>query len=227
MSAAAVRKMEERRAREMAEEARYGPIRSSAKLRLVELPVRAEEAKAVREAGTKAEQGLQGRRLRACARWSHKNEGTAQTHEHAARTKQGAIARLFEAGSIDRDQLAWACEIAEVAEGIERDVGIGIVSYEPRIDDSRYGKIAASVAEEVHRIRREVAYTMWRDWLPLPRRAVLDMIVGETKSYKAVARDYRIHQRKTKRQLIEALDRWPDALERAEAVMAAAGSGIV
>jgi hypothetical protein len=57
------------------------------------------------------------------------------------------------------------------AESIERDVAVQVVSYEPRIDCSASAR--NSLVEGIMRVRREVAYTYWRGWLPQPeaRRA--------------------------------------------------------
>jgi hypothetical protein len=179
------------------------------------------------------DQALLQKRLVTLARFDHANYlGTPETYANAARTRQGPLARLYMAGGLTIDQLAWSVEIAMVAEQIERDVDPGIVSYEPRIDDSRYGKIKASLVEGIMRVRREVAYTHWRGWLPQPKRAVLDMIVGDPKPFSMVAREYGIGHRVAKRRLIEALDRWPDALTKAEdevddATLVAAYAGIL
>jgi hypothetical protein len=101
-----------------------------------------------------------------------------------------------------------------VAEAIERDVEVQVVSYEPRIDCSASGR--NSLAEGIMRVRREVAYTYWRGWLPHPKRAVLDMIVGDAKPYSTVAREFRMGRQRAKTLMIDALDRWPSAMDRAE-----------
>ncbi|MEA3044562.1 MAG: hypothetical protein QOH47_2400 [Sphingomonadales bacterium] len=164
------------------------------------------------------------------ANWRHKNEGTAATHENAARTRQGPLARLYMAGGLTIDELAWAVEIAMVAESIERDVDPGIINYEPRIDCSASGR--NSVVEGIRRVRREVAYTHWRGWIPQPKRAVLDMIVGDPTPYSTVALRYGMHKRKAKRLLLTALNLWPKAMEWAEkevddATLAAARAAIL
>lgn len=221
----------ERAARKQTLETRFGPIRRSAATHAAahDSAATASLAQAVQE----AEDGLAQRRLVSIARWSHKNEGTAATHENASQTRQGPLARLYMAGGLTIDQLAYAVEIAMVAEMIERDVNPGIVKYEPRIDaGGGYGKIKASVVEGIMRVRREVAYSHWRGWLPAPKRAILDMIVGEPKPYSTVAREWGLGHKRTRRLLVQALDRWPDAMDRAEdevdnATLAAAYAGIL
>lgn len=147
-------------------------------------------------------------------RWSHKNEGTPQTHEHAARTHQGALAGLHARGVITAEQLGWAVEIASVAEAIERDVAMTIVSYEPRIDNSASARNV--LVEGLMKARRELAYSRWRKMLPMPKRLVLDMLVGEPIGYATAARRYGVHYRKVKKYLLRAIDRWPECMDWAE-----------
>lgn len=157
---------------------------------------------------------------RTAERWKHKNEGTPETHEHAVKTRQGPIARLFEAGYIDAEQLGWACEIASVAESIEADVDVRGASYEMRVDYSGSGR--NSVVEGIMRVRREVAYTWWRERLPHPKRAVLDMLIGDPQPYSTVALQYRMGKKRARKLLIDAIDLWEDAMEHAEAQVDAA-----
>lgn len=164
------------------------------------------------------------------ARWSHKNEGTPETLEHASRREQSSIARMFMAGDINQDQLAWAEEISVAAEMIERDVAVKISSYVPRIDCSAGARDA--LVEGILAVRREIAYTRWRGMIPDPKRAILDMLVGEPKSFSAVAKMYRMHKRRAKAILIKAIDIWPDAMSFAEkeadaASLAAAHAGLI
>lgn len=190
-----------------------------------------ERARQRREQQLVPEREMQANRLVSLAAWSHKNDGTPETHAHASRTRQGPLARLHLSGAISADQLAWATEIAMAAESIERDVEVRIVSYEPRIDNSASARNVL-VERSILRVRREVAYTIWRDWLPHPKRLVLDMIVGDPLSFSTAAKRYGIHKRKTRKLLIDAIDRWPDAMEVAEdqvddATLAAARAGLL
>ena len=147
-------------------------------------------------------------------RWSHKNEGTPETHEHASKVSLGSLSRLYMSGRITIDQLAWAVEIATVAEYIERDVAIRIVSYEPRIDNQASSRDV--LVESIIRVRQEVAYGYWRKRIPEPKRAVLDMLIGHVKSLTAVASAYSISRRRVRRLLISAIDLWPDAMDFAQ-----------
>lgn len=142
-------------------------------------------------------------------RWKHKNEGTPETHEQASRRHQGALARLYQNGTIDCEQLASAAEIAAVAERIGADVAVRTASLETRVDISR--AYDGGFFERLGQVRREYAYTEWRHRLPHPA-AVLDMLVGETIGFTVVATRYRMHNRRAKRLLIHALDLWPEML---------------
>jgi hypothetical protein len=189
-----------------------------------------ERARARRETVVKQECKLRKDRLLAAARWSHKNEGTPETHEHASKIRQGALARLYLSGAINADQLAWACEIAMAAELIERDVRVRVASLETRVDNGGSGR--NMLVEGIMRVRREVAYTHWRGWIPHPKRAILDMLVGEPRAYSTVAGEYRVGKVKLRRLLIQAIDLWPQAMERAEkqvdnATLAAAYAAIL
>lgn len=157
-----------------------------------------------------AEQRMLRRTSRQAAeRWAHKNEGTPETHEHASRRHQGALARLYKAGEIDAEQLGSAAEIAAVAERIGADVTVKTASLETRVDVTRIGD--GGFFERLGQVRREAAYTRWRAEVEQPA-AVLDMLVGDALGFTIVAARYRMHNRKAKRLLIQALDLWPRIL---------------
>jgi hypothetical protein len=140
-------------------------------------------------------------------RWrKHEAHGTAETLLKAGRVQQGALARLYMNGHLSIDQLAWAQEIRVVAERIGRDVAIGSISLETRVDNGFSGHRLA--AESLGRVRSEVAYTRWRAGL---KRAapVLAMIV-EDRACRAVARAFRMRYAAARVLLIDALDAWPD-----------------
>ncbi len=154
-----------------------------------------------------AERAFRKDRVSAVERYGHKPAGTPETHQRAARRAQGALARLYQSGGISADQLAWAVEIAAVAERIGADVAVRTAQYETGID--RSGRGDAAFYERLHQVRMEMAYTRWRTELGGHAAPVLDMIVGETIGYSVVATRYRMSAKRAKRLLIEALDRWP------------------
>lgn len=154
-------------------------------------------------------------------RWKHKNEGTPETHEHASHRTQGALARLYQSGAINAEQLGAAVEIATVAERIASDVAVKTASLETRVDVTRIGD--GSFFEKLGQVRREAAYGRWRAQLPMPA-AVLEMLVGDSfggdplqtnrrsLGFTIVARRYRMHNRRAKQLLVDALDLWPRVL---------------
>lgn len=178
------------------------------------------------------ERRLRKERVAMLKRWDHKNDGTPETHDHADRIRrnQGSLARLYETGSIDREQLAAAVEIAQVAERIGADVAVRTASLETRVDQTRAGD--GSFHERLSQVRHEVAYTRWRSEARGPIAAVLDMLVGEPVGFTVIAKRYRMHNRKAKRLLIDALDLWPRILRQVckeidPATLAAAHAGIL
>jgi hypothetical protein len=136
-----------------------------------------------------------------------RSPGTPETHGHAARHNQGALVRLYKNGVLDAEQLAAAVEIAEVVERIGRDVTVKTASLETRIDMTRMGD--GSFYENLGHVWREMAYTRWRGEVAGPIAAVLDMIVGDPVGFTVVARRYRMHNRKAKQLLLDALTLWP------------------
>lgn len=141
-------------------------------------------------------------------RWRrHDAHGTPETLLKAGRVQQGALARLYMNGHLSIDQLAWAQEIRVVAERIGRDVAIGSLSLETRVDNGFSGHRLAE--ESLGRVRAEVAYTRWRAALRKPA-PVLAMIV-EDRACRAVARLFRMRDAAARALLLDALDAWPDA----------------
>jgi hypothetical protein len=139
------------------------------------------------------------------AKWAG-SKGTPETMERAANTHEGAIAQLHANGTIDAEQLEWVAQIANVHRSIEADVAVAVASLEARVDQSVR---AGGVGERIHRVRMHHAYGIWRQLLPAPKALVLDMIVGDAIGYTVAARRHRVHKRKAKRLLLEAIRRWP------------------
>ncbi|KQM76717.1 hypothetical protein ASE70_08065 [Sphingomonas sp. Leaf22] len=158
----------------------------------------------------KAERAFRKGRAEMTNRWSKRGDGTAETHERASRTHQGALARLWHSGGITADQLAAAVEIAMVAERIGADVAVRTASLETRIDSGHRGD--GAFYENLSRVRHEMAYTQWRAAIDGPIGAVLDMVVGETVGFTVVAKRYSMHNRRAKKLLVDALDLWPRIL---------------
>jgi hypothetical protein len=160
--------------------------------------------------------------------WSHKREGTPETHARAARTVQGSLARLFVAGDVDQHDLGFAAEIARVHAQIVRDVVPATVSLETRVDKSGHG--GGVFFEALGRVRAEIAYTAWRAALPKPG-VVLAMIVDDI-GVSVAARRFGMRNATAKRLLLQALACWPGAIAAARrsvdaADLAAAQAGLL
>ncbi|MFC3097358.1 hypothetical protein [Alteraurantiacibacter palmitatis] len=155
-------------------------------------------------------------------------EATPQTLAHAARAHQGAIARLFHAGAIDAVQLGAAHSIRMVYERLGRDVRIGSMSMETRVDQSRSGD--GTFYERLGAVRAEMAYSRWRAQLARP--AVVLAMVVEDRSCREVARQNGMRDSTARRYLTDALDEWGRIIggvcrEVTDADLAAAHAGIL
>lgn len=139
-------------------------------------------------------------------RWSHKANGTPQTHEHvdAARRRPGSIARLYASGAIDDDQLAAADGIAEAYRATTAGVAIRTASLEARVDGGRHGR-----AEEVAygQVLSDLSYGAWRRMIGPAAAAVLD-VVAHDEGLTIVARRYGMTMPRARRMLTAALDGW-------------------
>lgn len=164
------------------------------------------------------ERRLRQQHARLAPDWRHKREGTPETHEKAARTVQGALARLYMKGDIDADQLGCAAEIARVHAQIVRDVVPATVSLETRIDQSRHGD--GAFFEALGRVRAEVAYTAWR--AALPKAGVVLAMIVEDLGVSVAARRFRMRNARARALLIDALDQWPEHMAHARRAVDAA-----
>jgi len=140
--------------------------------------------------------------------WSHK-QGTPETHAQAARKQQGALARLFVSGAIDRGQLASAEQIAQIHDAIASAVKVRTCSMETRIDGGRHP--SDRVVELFGQVRGELAYTRWRAAVPGPVSAVLEMIIDDV-GLVEIGRRYRMHNRRVRQLLVDSLNLWPRCL---------------
>lgn len=138
-------------------------------------------------------------------RWSHK-QGTPETHEHIdrARRRPGSLARLYESGAIDKDQLAAADQIAEAYRTVTADVAIRTASLETRIDGGSHGR-----AEQLQlgRVHADMAYSWWRAAVGGCADALLRIIVHDV-GLTIVAREARMSMPRARRLLTDGLDLW-------------------
>lgn len=175
------------------------------------------------------ERSLRVERAQVLDRWDHKREGTPATHEAVRRGRIGAIARLYQSGALNDDQLAFAQEISAIIELISADVTVRAASLQSRVDAKRV--FDDVFFESLARVQREVAYGTWRAWLGPRAAPVLDVIAADVALTVAAAR-HRMHHRRLTRLLIDALDHWPACLAAARrevdpATLAAAQAAIL
>lgn len=139
-------------------------------------------------------------------RWSHKTNGTAETHEHATvqARREGALARLVATGAIDAHQLAAADQIAEAYHSITAEVAVRTANLEPR--SSGGGPHSASHAP-IAAVIRERAYARWRDAVA-PHALMLLAIIVDDMALTTAARDWRLSNRRARSILVSALDSW-------------------
>jgi hypothetical protein len=136
----------------------------------------------------------------------HEAHGTAETLIKASRSSSGTLARMYSDGHLTIDHIAWAEEIRRVVDYIRRDVAIGTISFETRVDNGFTGHRMAE--ESLGRVRAEVAYSRWRRQLRAPG-PVLAMII-EDRGVRGVGRMFRMRDATARTLLVDALDAWPD-----------------
>lgn len=105
-------------------------------------PPRTRKTRRSAPGGIVLESGIE-ERVQLRERWSHKAQGTPETHEHAeqARQRPGSVARLCATGAIDADQLAAPDEIIQAYRTIIAGVTIKTASLEARIDGGAHGGV--------------------------------------------------------------------------------------
>lgn len=169
------------------------------------VPAIADPATTARRRTDQEQRRLRKQRAAMLKRWSHKREGTPETHEAHSRRRAGAIARLHASGLLDDDEVAWSQEIAAAAERIMADAQVRTASLETRVDTSRHGD---AFFEALGAVRREMAYGRWRAQLP-PKVAALalDVILHDVGLSRAAAM-HGMHVRRARRLLVEALHLW-------------------
>ena len=128
------------------------------------------------------------------------------------REVESALRGMRDKGQITEDQWAAAIELAEVGEVYRRAVSPGCASMEARVDRSR-GLGGEELIERMGAVRMQMAYTRWRELLPMPRQLVLDMIHQDQHLFR-IARGYNKGWPLARKWLIAALDRWPDIKAR-------------
>lgn len=165
------------------------------------------------EEGARLEPGIE-EAVQQRERWSHR-QGCPETLD-AAGTHDDCFEQLERNGTITKEQKEWATQISNVHRSIEADVAVKGASLEARVDGSSR---PPAIAERIHRVRMHKAYDYWRKLVPAPKGLVFDMIVGDQIGYTVAAKRYRVHNRKAKRLMLEAIERWPACVAAAFSVV--------
>ena len=130
-----------------------------------------------------------------------------RTWQSYRRKSRSALAVMRERGKLTDDEYFAAQRIAEIAEMLQRSVGIGCASLEARVDCS--GSARDALNESLYRVRAEGAYTEWRAKLPLPRRMVIDMVTQDD-GLKRIAREHNMGWPRAQVFLKDALRMWDE-----------------
>ena len=98
---------------------------------------------------------------------------------------------LYESGTLSEEQFDASVEIARIAEEITLPVGMRSASLEARVDNS--GSSENLLIEKLTRVQLEAAYNSWRAFLPMPKRMVIDLVLGSS-TIMAASRRYRMRR---------------------------------
>jgi len=158
----------------------------------------------------RAEARLGAEQRKAERDFGHKVHGTTETHARAARTRQGAIARLYQGGHVTIDQLGAAMELVAAHEGIGVSLGIRTVSLETRVDTSK--RADSQFYEALGAVRREVTFSRWRSELVErhgPKALTLARLVAiEDVALRSAAQRVRMRDAGARELLRHALNLW-------------------
>jgi hypothetical protein len=137
--------------------------------------------------------------------FSHKAQGTPETHAHAARARkrQGTLARLHASGAIDAHQLAMAEAIALAFAQVTGPVAVRTATLAPRGSAVHGG----AEIEARSRILTERKYTAWRAAMGADAAMLLAIIVDDV-SIVAAGRRWRRSTRTVRGVLIAGLNGW-------------------
>ncbi|WP_230630667.1 hypothetical protein [Sphingomonas sp. Leaf37] len=163
------------------------------------------EKQRLRDAGQQLVDGVE-EHVQLQERWSHKANGTAETHEHAAVSagREGALLRLVRTGAIDAHQLAAAEKIAEAFAAITAEVTVRTARWGDR---NPGGGPNAAEAVPIAAVIQQRTYQRWREATGVHAPMVLAIVVDDV-AVTAAARRWRLSNRRARSILVTALDRW-------------------
>lgn len=138
--------------------------------------------------------------------WSHKAQGTPETHQAAQAAKQrpGALTRLHASGAIDRDQLDAADQIREAYRTVTADVPCKTASWDIRTGGGAHG---AADLPLLTVIENGFRFDWWYLTVGQPAPAILAIVVEDV-GLTIVAARYGMATRRLRELLVSALDLW-------------------
>lgn len=174
------------------------------------------------------ERALRQERRRLIEDFGHKVNGTIETHGHASKVRQGALARLYRSGAISIEQMGSALELKAAHDRIAMDVAVGTGWGMDRVDVSMNPE--GHMWEALGAVRSEIAYSRWRR--QIAQAGMVLAIVVEDCGVDAASRRFSMDRRKALRLLKAALDLWTGLRRQAcrevdEATLAAAQAGLM
>ncbi len=118
---------------------------------------------------------------------------------------------LYNRGTITLEQFDAFLQISMAAETIQKGVSIRTGNLEPFVDS--FGSAHDPLIESLRYVRLCVAYTRWRNNLPMPRKMIVEMITDRGPLF-VKARKFRMSWPRARKLLIRSLDNWIDFMER-------------
>lgn len=138
-------------------------------------------------------------------------DGTVREIKTVRRKSQSPWLRMVEAGQIAPEIFAAAQSIAYVHERITRAGGLKSGTLQARVDQCKSsGELIIERLSDVH---DEMAYSAWRNGLPMPRRMFLDMVLSD-RPLSTTAKNYRMGWRRARKLLILQLEKYLEIREK-------------
>lgn len=138
-------------------------------------------------------------------------DGTVREIKTVRRKSQSPWLRMVEAGQIAPEIFAAAQSIAYVHERITRAGGLRSGTLQARVDQCKSsGELILERLSDVH---DEMAYSAWRNGLPMPRAMFLEMVLSD-RPLSTTAKNYRMGWRRARKLLILQLEKYLEIREK-------------
>ena len=138
-------------------------------------------------------------------------DGTVRELKTMRRKSQSPWRRMVEAGQIAPENFAAAQSIAYVHERITRAGGLKSGTLQARVDQCKSS--GELIIERLGDVHDEMAYSAWRNGLPMPRQMFLDMVLS-SHPLSVTAKKYRMGWRRARKLLITNLEKYLEIREK-------------